>query len=234
MHRGLTNPLGTVRVITSLVTKAENLGLKVRYSSDFEELVELRLKVRGDRVSPMFDPAACQLDDQRAFWVGAFDHAGNPHSLQAFRLDLVHPNLAEWAVGWMTGLYVKRHELVMPSVIEPPPHSRSRTLKGALVYHGEMWIDKTVRKREYFDTLPKIGMLIAHIKWQPDALWALTGNMFATHGYITRSGYALQEHGFLQWHPDWKPIGADESEWLIIAERSHLEYLAATEAAEVV
>src|SRR5262245_53055082 len=115
MHRGLTNPLGTIRAITSLVAKAENRDLEVREHPDFEELVELRLKVRGDRVSPMFDPQACQLDDQRAFWVGAFDHAGNPHSLQAFRLDLVHPNLAEWAVGWMTGLYVKRHELVMPS-----------------------------------------------------------------------------------------------------------------------
>ena len=112
MHMGLTYPLGTVRVITSLISKAEQLGLQVRYSADFNELVELRFKVRGDRVSPMFDPAACQLDEDRAFWLGAFDSAGNPHGLQAFRLDLVHPNLAEWAVGWMTGLYVKRHELV--------------------------------------------------------------------------------------------------------------------------
>lgn len=229
MQMGLTNPLGTVRVITSLVNKAEELGLTVRYSTDFDELVALRFKVRGDRVSPMFDPDACQLDEERAFWLGAFDEAGNPQSLQAFRLDLVHPNLAEWAVGWMTGLYIKRHELVMPSVIEPPAHSRSRALKGSLVYHGEMWIDRGAKKREFFDTLPKIGMLLSLIKWQPDALWALTGNMFATHGFVTRSGYALQEHGFLRWHPDWKPTGADDSEWLIIAERSHLEYLVAME-----
>ena len=159
--------------------------------------------------------------------MGAFDGNDQPVSLQAFRLDIVHPNLAEWALGWMAGLYIKRKELVLPSALQPPAHSRSRLLKGSLVYHGEMWTLRTFKKREWFDLFPKLGMLTAHIKWQPDALWALTGKTFATHGYVARSGYGHQERGFLQW--EWEPQGADNIEWLIIAERSHLEFLVADE-----
>jgi hypothetical protein len=223
MATGLADPLGLARVVCLMLAKAQELGLTIRYSSNFDELGEVRFAARGDRVSPMFDPTVSQLDDDRAFWIGAFDADGRPISLQAFRLDIVHPSLAEWALGWMAGLYIKRKELVLPSALQPPAHSRSRLLKGALVYHGEMWTEKTFKKREWFDLFPKLGMFTAHIKWQPDALWALTGKSFATHGYVARSGYAHQERGFLQW--EWEPQGADNIEWLIIAERSHLEFL---------
>jgi hypothetical protein len=231
MSTGLADPLGLARVVSRMLEGARELGLNIQYSSDFEKLGETRLKARGDRVSPMFDPSISQLDEDRAFWMGAFDDDGQAISIQAFRLDIVLPNLAEWALGWMAGLYIKRQELVLPSALQPPAHSRSRLLKGALVYHGEMWTEKTFKKREWFELFPKLGMLTALVKWQPDALWALTGKSFATHGYVTRSGYAHQERGFLQW--EWEPRGADNVEWLIIAERSHLEFLIAEEVSRL-
>ena len=56
----------------------------------------------------------------------ARDHEGKTISLQAFRLDLVHPNLADWALGWMTGLYVKRQELILPALpIRRPIRART-------------------------------------------------------------------------------------------------------------
>jgi hypothetical protein len=231
MATGLADPLGLARVVSQMLARAQEFGLTVRYSADFDELGQVRQRARGDRVSPMFDPSISQLDDDRAFWMGAFDADDRAISIQAFRLDIVHPNLAEWALGWMAGLYVKRQELVLPSALQPPAHSRSRLLKGSLVYHGEMWTEKTFKKREWFELFPKLGMLTALVKWQPDALWALTGTSFAAHGYVTRSGYAHQERGFLQW--EWEPQGADNVEWLIIADRSHLEYLVAEEASRL-
>jgi hypothetical protein len=224
---GLADPLRAVRVISGILSKAAVLGATIKYSSDFQELSDLRFRVRGGPVSPMFDPGISQLNADRAFWMGAFNHDGRPISLQAFRLDIVYPNLAEWALGWMAGLYLKRKELVLPSAVEPPANSHARLLNGALVYHGEMWIEKSVKTRDWFDILPRLGMLTAHLKWQPTALWALTSNKFATHGYVARSGYAHQELGFLQW--EWEPEGADRIEWLIIAEHSHLEFLIAEE-----
>jgi hypothetical protein len=227
MSAGLADPLGLVRVIASMLTKAGEIGVTVTLSSDFEEFGRLRLSVRGDCVSPMFDPRISQLDSERAFWIGTFRSDGRPISLQAFRLDIVHPNLAEWALGWMAGLYIKSKELVLPSALQPPAHSRARLLKGSLVYHGEMWIDKTFKRRDWFDVFPKLGVLLAYLKWQPHALWALTSKQFATHGYVARSGYGHQERGFLQW--EWEPRGADNIEWLILAEREHIEFLIAEE-----
>jgi hypothetical protein len=231
MTTGLADPFGLVRVVSRMLESARDLGLVVKYSSDFEDLGRTRFEARGDRVSPMFDPSVSQLDDDRAFWMSAFDDSGRVISMQAFRLDIVHPSLAEWALGWMAGLYIKRKELVLPSALQPPAHSRSRLLTGSLVYHGEMWTERTFKKREWFEIFPKLGMLTAYLKWQPDALWALTGASFASHGYVTRSGYAHQERGFLQW--EWEPKGADNIEWLIIAERSHLEFLIAEEASRL-
>ena len=57
----------------------------------------------------------------------------------------------------------------------------------------------------WFDIFPRLGMLLAHLKWQPNAFWALMGNSMVTRGYVARLGYATQERGFLQWI--WRPEG---------------------------
>lgn len=230
----LTDPLGAARVVVHMLDKAKEFGLTITCSSDFDEFIEVRQTKRGTAVSPMFDPSITQLDNSRAFWMVAKLNDTDVVSLQAFRLDIVHTNLAEWALGWMAGLYIKRQELVMPSSIEPPEHSRSRFLKGGLVYHGEAWIDnKAMKKREWFDHFLKLGMLIALVKWHPDAVWALTSKAFVTHGHAARGGYALQERGFLKWHDEWQPAGAEPTEWLMLAERTHLEFMIAEEVSKL-
>jgi len=230
----LTDPLGAARVVVQMLERAGESGLTISCSSNFDEFIALRRDKRGGAVSPMFDPSITQLDNSRAFWMKAVLGMTQVVSLQAFRIDFVHTNLAEWALGWMAGLYIKRQELVMPSSIEPPAHSRSRMLKGGLVYHGEVWIDnKALKKREWFDNFLKLGMLISLIKWHPDAVWALTSKAFVTHGLVARSGYGLQERGFLKWHDEWQPTGAESTEWLMVAERAHLEFLVAEEASKL-
>lgn len=231
MVRGLTNPLAAVRAVSGMLDFAATLGLSVDISDDFDALVTVRRKARGGTVSPMFDPAINKFSGGHGFWMSATNETGAVISLQAFRLDLVYPDLATWTLGWMSGLYVRRQELILPAILHPPPHSRSHNLSGPLAYHGEMWIDKQIKKREWFDTFLKLGMVLAHIKWQPEALWALIGHTIATHGYVARSGYAVQERGFLQWQ--WRPEGADHSEWLVIADRQHLEFLINDEAARL-
>ena len=230
----LSDPLGAARVLVHMLEKAGEFGLTITCSSDFDRFLAIRRDKRGGELSPMFDPTITQLDNSRAFWMMAELNGADIVSLQAFRLDIVHTNLAEWALGWMAGLYIKRQELVIPSSIEPPEHSRSRVLKGGLVYHGEVWIDnKTVKKREWFDNFLKLGMLISLIKWHPDAVWALTSKAFVTHGLVARSGYGLQERGFFKWHDEWQPTGAESTEWLLVAERTHLEFLIAEEASKL-
>lgn len=223
MTTSLADPLAAVRYAASIAAQCERLGLSIRTSNDFEEFAKVRLEARGERVSPMFDASVGLLDQPRAFWVGGQTADGRISALQAFRLDRVDTNLADWAMSWMVSLYLRRGELVVPARLHPPENSRTSQIAGRVVYHGEMWIDRINKSREIFDNFLRLGILLAHLKWQPDALWALISNPIARHGYIARSGYAHQEKGFFQWTLE--PRGADPVEWVVLAERDHIEYL---------
>ena len=225
MPNALADPLSAVKAIAHLLEQARESGLELDISSDFDELQRTRHEARGDCVSPMFDPEISLLDDDRAFWLSARLASGRVIALQAFRLDIVHPNLAEWALGWMAGLYLKRKELVLPRRVEPPFNTRAHLMSGKLVYHGELWIDRHHRNRHCFDIFPRAGMLLAYLKWLPSGLWSLVNESMATRGHMVRMGYGHLERGFFSW--EWEPNGAEAVEWVGLADRSQLEHLIA-------
>jgi hypothetical protein len=229
MANTLADPLSAAKVIGQLLARAKESGIELSISSDFEDLQRTRHQLRGDQISPMFDPEISLLDEDRAFWLAARLTSGQPIALQAFRLDIVHPNLAEWALGWMAGLYLKRKELVVPRRTDPPFNSRALTMSGKLVYHGELWIDRNSRNRECFDIFPRAGMLLAYLKWLPNGLWSLVSESMATRGHMVRMGYGHLERGFLSW--EWEPNGAEPIEWVGLADRDQLELLIAEMAA---
>lgn len=219
---GLSNPFAAVHVITSLVEKAHKLEIYPFVSQDFQEFARQKIAVRALPASPMFDESLGRLT-KKAFWLGARDKEGHIVSLQAYRLDAIDTSLAEWVVGWMAGLYMKRHELIVPAELEPPPNSRASKVRGRAVYHGEIWLSPKLKNREYFDTMPFLGMVLAYIKWNPDAMWGLVNDQMATHGYATRMKYPYIERSFLRWRHC--PDGIPHSEWLVLAERDDLEYI---------
>ncbi|WP_421695418.1 hypothetical protein [Aestuariivirga sp.] len=217
---GLVDPLRTVQAITSLIEAGKDQGFSFRLSSDFTELARLRQQLRNSDVSPMFDLQTGRSLGERGFWMALDDRDGKPVGLQAFRLDDADPNLAEWVLGWMMGLYARRREMIVPRAVMPPEHSLSHLIRGRIVYHGELWIDKHVKGA--FPLFPRIGMLLAMVKWQPEAIWALTGQSMATRGHMVRMGYGHLEQSFLTW--EWEPDGAEQAEWIGIALRRHMEF----------
>ena len=217
---GLADPLKTVAAITSLIDAGTEQGFAFRLSSDFTELVRLRREIRNSDVSPMFDPQAGRSLNERGFWMSVADRDGKTIGLQAFRLDDADPNLAEWVLGWMMGLYARRREMIVPRAVMPPEHSLSHLIRGRIVYHGELWVDK--HAKGCFPLFPKLGMMLAMVKWQPEAIWALTGQSMATRGHMVRMGYGHLEQGFLTWESE--PDGAEQVEWIGVALRRHLEF----------
>lgn len=217
---GLRDPLKTVAAASMLIEAGAEMGFRFNVSNDFTDLARQRRLLRNSDVSPMFDAATSRNLDERGFWMSAADKDGKLVGLQAFRLDEADPNLAEWVLGWMMGLYARRREMIIPRALQTPDHSLSHLVRGRVVYHGELWIDK--HSKGCFNVFPRLGMLLALIKWQPEAIWALTGSAMATRGHMVRMGYGHLEQSFLTW--DWEPEGADQSEWIGIAERRHLEF----------
>ena len=174
-------------------------------------------------VCPLFDPAATTLTSDRAFWLVLRNADSDIVGLQAFRLDNADPNLAEWALGWILGIYLKRSELILPEELAPCATSLTRRISGWTAYQGEVWLHETMRGRGLLEEFSRFGVILAHLKWQPEAVWALTSEEMAKRGAALRMGYPHSERGFLKWR--FLPEGADATEWISIAERSAINRL---------
>lgn len=220
---GLANPLAAARVAAALFEQARGMGIRLEISSDFSRFAALRQTLRNEPVSPFFDPAITELGNDKAFWAIGYDEQDRPVTLQAFRIDLVDTCLADWALGFVIGIYMKRGEVIVPAKVRPPKNSITERVRGKVVYHGEFWISKDVRQRLAVETIPLWGMILAQIKWNPDAIWGIAEDLMATKGFVTRIGYAHMERGFFEW--EWMPNGADSREWLALSERADLEYI---------
>ena len=218
---GIKNPLGLTNLVTRLVADLENNGYSVSVSSDMKKLDSTKLGIRGHRVGPMHDADVCNFEGERAFWMQLEDEAGKAVGLQAFRFDRIDTNLADWLPNYMIGVYMRREELMVPSHANAPMGSVAENLRGSLVYHGELWLDKHVKARNVFDSFTRLGLFLSIIKWNPDAIWALTSEQMARHGHLGRIGYTTIERGILRWQ--WASRDVDSVEYLALVDRKALE-----------
>ena len=69
----------------------------------------------------------------------------------------------------------------------------------------------------------RLGLILALMKWQPDAIWGLATNQMANHGHFTRVGYTILERGFLRWQ--WSTDSIGPMEYLVASEKHSLENL---------
>ncbi len=198
-------------------------GLALTVSSDMFEFVKAKREARGIDPAPMHDPAVCDFSEERAFWMCLRNSWGVIVGLQAYRCDNIDISLAEWSTNYMIGVYMRRNELMVPSHIRPPKGSISERLRGRLVYHGEVWMDKSLKNKDAVADFSMLGAMLALLKWNYDAIWALTSQSIATRGYPGRMGYPYIERGFLRWL--WHSEGVEPVEYLTVAERHHMEQL---------
>lgn len=221
---GLADPLGVVRAIASLEGELAAAGFAVSISTDFAAFAAIRSKMRGGApVAPLFDPAASSLPSDKGFWMKLDGPEGRTQGLQAFRADFAEPSLAEWALGWMIGIYLKRSELIIPAAVAQADNSIARRISGVVVYHGELWIEPSCRRRSLMEPFSRMGVLLSYLRWRPAAVWALCNEPMALKGKMTRMGYGYMERGFMRWR--FLPENAAASEWLSIADPTSLEQL---------
>ncbi len=220
---GLKNPLSLARLCAQLEQGLLEFGYTVTVHNDMGILDQAVRRSRGKSVSPMHNPEACDFAEQRAFWMSLDDNFGTTVGLQAFRCDQIETSLADWCAPYMIGIYMRCHELMIPSPLRPSSESIANGLRGSLVYHGELWVSKQTKNRKVFDSFTRLGLLISMIKWNPDAIWGLAGEHMAKHGHPNRIGYTSIEKGFLKW--EWASEGIDPVEYLNVVTRKGLEQL---------
>jgi hypothetical protein len=216
----IDDPLAAVRVAAALTDGLSRLGFSVSTSSSIEGLNDCKKVVRNKSVTPLFDGDVAGLTRGRMMWLALKARNGNVVGLQAFRHDYVDTSLGDWAPSYIIGLYMRLKELMVPTFSSASEKTVADTLRGRLVYHGELWIDSQVKNRKVMDAFTRLGLVLSVIKWNPDAIWALTAEKMALHGHPTRMGYSTVEGGFLRW--EWAPDDNPMVEWLLVAERKAL------------
>ncbi len=219
----IKDPFGTMKIVAKIAAQIEEIGCSISVETDIVELNTARLALRGEQVSPFFDPEVSGLTDERFFWMKLTATDGSIIGLQAYRYDFVDSSLADWGPTLTIGLAMRRQEIMLPTHAAPPKSSIAERIKGRLVFHGEFWIAPQVRNRKLLDSFSRLGMILSYLKWDPDAIWALSSNRMATHGHPNRMGYSYMERGFLRWQ--WATDGIDLVEWLNIAERHSIEQM---------
>jgi hypothetical protein len=219
----LEDPLAAVKVSSQLIKEIEAFGYAIHVGSDPEKLNDAKVDARDSHLTPYFDPAVCNFTPDRFFWMKLVSSAGKTSALQAYRYDYVDTSLADWGPSYIIGLYMRRQELLVPTHTDPPQSSISRRIRGKLVYHGEFWIDPQTRNRKLLELFSRLGLILSHIKWNPDAVWALCSKSMAGHGHPNRMGYTYLESGFLRW--EWTSEENYHVEWLNVAERQSIEQM---------
>jgi hypothetical protein len=219
---GLANPLGAVNLCTSLIAELKQAGLEATVSADMRLFDDVKQQVRGAAVAPMHHYSTGVFSGERAFWMALRDiESGRTVGLQAYRFDEIDTHLADWCVNYMIGVYMRRQELMVPSHVSPPAGSAAERLTGRIVYHGEAWVDKTVKNRKAVENFVRFGTMLAYLKWNPDCIWALVSAQVARHGHHVIAVYNIIERGFLRWQ--WASDGIDPVEYLVAVERRSLE-----------
>lgn len=218
---GLDNPLEYVELIQNYIALLKSQGYGFSVSNDMAAFNACKQHCRGIQAAPMFHPDCGDLEG-KAFWSRVFNDDDETIGLNAYRLDYVDTNLADWVTGWMAGLYMKAGILMVPEALAPSQRSRSRQLCGWLVYHGELWVADNQRGwGELNEVMTYAGHLVAMLKWNPDAMWALVNHRIAIRGTGLQNGYPYAERSFLRWK--WHPDDIPDNEWLLYAERRDFE-----------
>jgi hypothetical protein len=215
--------MSLVRVCAQLEWQLLALGYTVSLHEDMTRLDGAVRRARSRSVSPMHNPQACDFSGNRAFWMSLEDRFGETVGIQAFRCDQIETSLADWCAPYMIGIYMRCSEIMIPSPLRPSADSIANTLSGSLVYHGELWLHKKNRSRRVFDCFSRLGLLLSVIRWNPEAIWGLSGEQMARHGHPYRIGYSTIEKGFLKW--EWASEGIDPVEYLNVVTRKGLQQL---------
>ncbi|MDX1716202.1 MAG: hypothetical protein R3287_04790 [Anderseniella sp.] len=222
LRRGIENPLEYVELISRLRSTLNERGFVFEWSTDMKAFNEVKLQARGSEAAPMFHHQMCDLDN-KACWVRLSTSDGKTMGLNAYRVDFIDSNLADWATGWMAGLYMKAGQLMVPKAVAPAAGSRARSLSGWLVYHGELWVSREYRGAgDINEMMTYAGHLLAMLKWNPEAMWALVNHRIGVRGTGIQNGYPYAERSFLRWQ--WHPADIPENEWLLVATRSEFDH----------
>lgn len=219
-----------------LFRDAADKGVFIEINGDFTGFTDISDRIaERDAVTPMFDPRfSVELGEHNAFWVKGVDREGTVVHLQAFRLDRIDDSLADAMANWLVPLYRSSGHDPRAAASGLSPSPIARGIAGKVAYHGELWIKARSGKGMIglSDLLPRLGLVMAYLKWRPDWVYGLVAGRKACSGLATRWGYTMTQPGVLCWERP--PRDEPPTEWIVAASQADIEHMIGMQAREVI
>ena len=193
----ITNQLLVSRYISNIDRSAGDAGLILEQCRDFTEFRDLR-NAMTDRspMSPIFDPSITDVGPGNGFWIKGTDADGKLLHLQATRRsNLEGVNLADHLFelrrlyrlpGLDMEIDVDRGSMRAPAL---------QRISGSVCYHGEIWLDESLRGKGLSAILPRLLLALVLAKWQPDFVFGFVPTKLAYRGIQAQYGYMHVEPG---------------------------------------
>lgn len=193
----MTDPLLVSRYVSGIDGFAKEAGLTLEVCRDFVEFRELR-SAMPDRtpMSPIFDPSITDVGPGNGFWIKGTGPDGQLLHLQATRRsNLIDVNLADH-------LYELRRLYRLPGLDMEADVDREslsapalRHISGNVCYHGEIWLDPSLRGQGLSAVLPRLLLALVLMRWAPDFVFGFVPTKLAYRGIQAQYGYMHVEPG---------------------------------------
>lgn len=221
----LSDPLRLSRYISGIDRQAADAGLTIELCRDFGEFRAIR-ETMTDRtpMSPIFDPTVTDVGPGNGFWIKGTGADGRLLHLQATRRsDLEGVSLADH-------LYDLRRLYQLPGLDMDRDVSRDslrapalQRISGKVCYHGEIWLDPSLRGCGLSAVLPRLLLALVLARWSPDYVFGFVPTKLAYRGVQAQYGYMhVEPGGILGQNPC---AAAPINKWLVWLSRQDLMHL---------
>lgn len=200
------------------------MGLVGKWGRDFQEYrARVAKQPKRHAVAPQFVRPCEQNRVTDALWMCWYNQDGGLVHTQAMQLlDLRGSSVAEHIAD-----NLKNYAPAMPEVdlqsaraIKGPQASK---LTGKVVYHGEAWLDSSLRGGKAAVLFQRFGFHRATREWDPDAIFGLMSWALACSGFAARIGYAHLEPLAAMWNRETQK--SQHQVWTVYTKRDDFQHL---------
>lgn len=197
------DPLKTSRYVAKRVIEAEAHGISLELLSDFDHLRQVVNATEGrSPLTPIFDNTISDVSPENAFWILGRRRDGTVLHLQAVRKDEIRGETLAEHLASRGEWFMSPHIPAIPATSDYAACRYVRGMSGTICHHGEVWLNPNadVRGKGLAVCLPRLGVALALMRWQPDFIYGFVHPDLVLKGIPARYGYThFHPHG-IRWH----------------------------------
>lgn len=196
------NALKASRYVSQRVMEAEAHGISLELLSDFDHLREVVNSTEGRApLTPIFDSLVSDISSENGFWILGRGADGTVLHVQAIRRDVIRGESLAEHLAARGAWFMSAHIPAIPAASDYAACRYVRAMQGVVCHHGEVWLNPAgqVRGKGMAVCLPRLGLALALMRWQPDYIYGFVHPDLVLKGIPARYGYThFHPHG-IRW-----------------------------------